>query len=175
VWSLNQSELVINTIKEGYKSRTTKDPRDANIPLSVQPWGKDGDKRRYWLIEGQDDTPFRVYRESNPALKHVSWRSAAGSIDEIRALAQKLEEEDGTREAKALGERMLNAIPRFEATEEVKRPSHSSLHTVANTLVEAQEAHVPSRTEGQVGVAPSSRLFSVRRSHPWQARAVYVR
>ncbi|KAK7184249.1 hypothetical protein DPSP01_002729 [Paraphaeosphaeria sporulosa] len=120
-WSLNQSELIVNMIKDGYKSRTSKDPRDTNIPLSVQPWGKDGDKRRYWLIEGQDDTPFRVYRESNPALKHVSWWSVAGSIEEIRALAQKLQEEDGTREAKALGERMLAAIPRFEATEEKRK------------------------------------------------------
>ena len=121
-WSLNQSELIVNMIKDGYKSRTSKDIRDTNIPLSVQPWGKDGDKRRYWLIEGQDDTPFRVYRESNPALKHVSWCTVAGSIEEIRALAQKLQEEDGTREAKALGERMLAAIPRFEATEEVSCP-----------------------------------------------------
>lgn len=122
LWSLNQSELIVDMIKDGYKSRTSKDPRDTNIPLSIQPWGKDGDKRRYWLIEGQDDTPFRVYRESNPALKHVTWWSVAGSIEEIRTLAQKLDEEDGTREAKALSERMLNAIPRFEATEEVICP-----------------------------------------------------
>ncbi|KAL5445788.1 hypothetical protein PMIN06_007965 [Paraphaeosphaeria minitans] len=120
-WSLNQSELIVNMIKDGYKSRTSKDPRDTNIPLSVQPWGKDGEKRRYWLVEGQDDTPFRVYRESNPALKHVTWWSVAGSIEEIRALAQKLQEEDGTREARALGERMLAAIPRFEATEEKRK------------------------------------------------------
>lgn len=107
-------------IKETYKSRTTKDKNDSNIPLSVQPWGRDGDKRRYWLIEGQDDTAFRVYRESNPALKNVSWWSVAGSIEELRELAKKLEEEDGTKEAKALSERMLNAIPRFEATEAVR-------------------------------------------------------
>lgn len=117
-------------IKDGYKSRTIKDPRDTNIPLSVQPWGRDGDKRRYWLIEGQDDTPFRVYRESNPLLKNVHWWSVAGSIEEIRTLAQKLQDEDSTREAKALSERMLNAIPRFEATEEVSNTSpqvHSRL------------------------------------------------
>lgn len=106
-------------IKETYKSRSTKDKADTNIPLSVQPWGRDGDKRRYWLIEGQDDTSFRVYRESNPTLKNVNWWSVAGSIEELRALATKLEEEDGTREAKSLSERMLHAIPRFEATEEV--------------------------------------------------------
>ncbi|PSN70899.1 hypothetical protein BS50DRAFT_584474 [Corynespora cassiicola Philippines] len=117
LWALNQNEAVNTMIKETYKSRTTKDKNDSNIPLSVQPWGRDGDKRRYWLIEGQDDTAFRVYRESNPALKNVSWWSVAGSIEELRELAKKLEEEDGTKEAKALSERMLNAIPRFEATE----------------------------------------------------------
>lgn len=119
LWSLNQSEVVNATIKEAYKSRSTKDKSDMNIPLSVQPWGRDGDKRRYWLIEGQDDTAFRVYRESNPLAKNVTWWSVAGSIDELRELAKKLEEEDGTKEAKVLSERMLNAIPRFEATEVV--------------------------------------------------------
>ncbi|KAF2263901.1 hypothetical protein CC78DRAFT_464660 [Lojkania enalia] len=121
LWSLNQSELVNNMIKEAYKARTTKDKNDTNIPLSVQPWGRDGDKRRYWLVEGRDDTSFRVYRESNPALKNVAWWSVAGSIDEIRTLARKLDDDDGTKEAKALSEKMLNAIPRFEATEEKRK------------------------------------------------------
>lgn len=106
-------------IKETYKARTSKEKDDVNIPLSVQPWGRDGDGRRYWLIEGQDDTPFRVYRESNPKLKTNTWWSVAGSIQDIRDLAQKLVDEDGTRDAKTLAERMRNAIPRFEATEEV--------------------------------------------------------
>ena len=119
LWSLHDSDVVNNMIKESYKSRTSKEKNDTNIPLSVQPWGSDGDKRRYWLIEGQDDTPFRVYRESNPKLKTNTWWSVAGSIDDIRALAQKLEDDDGTRDAKLLAEKMRNAIPRFEATEEV--------------------------------------------------------
>jgi hypothetical protein len=82
-------------VNDSYKARTSKIKDDSNIPLSVQPWGSDGDKRRYWLVEGQDDTPFRVYREGNPKLKNISWWSVAGSIDEIRTLAQKLKEEDG--------------------------------------------------------------------------------
>lgn len=119
LWSLNTSETIGNILKDGYKSRTSKIKEDLNIPLSVQPWGRDGDKRRYWLVEGQDDTAFRVYRESNPVLKHNTWWSVAGTIDELRSLSQKLINDDGTREAKALSERILNAIPRFEATEEV--------------------------------------------------------
>lgn len=120
-------------IKDTYKSRTSKDKNDTNIPLSVQPWGEDGDKRKYWLIEGQDDTAFRVYRESdltarkNPDKDNTTWWSSAGSIDELRVLAQKLADEDGTRKAKTLSERILNAIPRFEATEEVCADSLSSL------------------------------------------------
>lgn len=86
----------------------------------MQPWGRDGDKRRYWLIEGQDDTAFRVYRESNPALKTNTWWSVAGTIDELRALSDKLINDDGSKEAKQLSERILNAIPRFEATEDVR-------------------------------------------------------
>ena len=106
-------------IKDSYKSRTSKEKNDTNIPLSVQPWGRDDDSRRYWLVEGQDNTPFRVYRESNPKLKNNTWYSVAGSIDDIRALAQKLDDDHGSREAKQLAEKMRYALPRFEATEEV--------------------------------------------------------
>jgi hypothetical protein len=120
LWSLNQNEQVKTMIANAYKSRTTKDKLDTNIPLSVQPWGLDGDKRRYWLVEGQNDTHFRVYRETDPhKTKKVKWFHVAGDIEELRVLAAKLEEEDGRKEAKALGDRMIHAIPRFEASEVV--------------------------------------------------------
>lgn len=110
-------------IANAYKSRTTKDKLDTNIPLSVQPWGHDGDKRRYWLVEGQNDTHFRVYREEDPhkyKKKKPEWINVAGDIDEVRTLSTKLQEEDGRKDAKALGERMLNAVPRFEQSEIVR-------------------------------------------------------
>jgi hypothetical protein len=120
LWSLNQNEQIKTMITNAYKSRTTKDKLDTNIPLSVQPWGLDGDKRRYWLVEGQNDTHFRVYRETDPhKTKKVKWFSVAGDMEELRVVAAKLEEEDGRKEAKLLGERMINAIPRFEASEVV--------------------------------------------------------
>jgi hypothetical protein len=117
MWSLHSSDAINNIMKDSYKQSRHDD--DLNQPLSVQPWGRDGDKRRYWLIEGRDDTPFRVYRESNPALKTNTWRSVVGTIEELRALAEKLENEDGTQAARRLGKSMLDAIPRFEATEVV--------------------------------------------------------
>ena len=137
-------------IKDSYKSRTSKEKNDTNIPLSVQPWGRDGDSRRYWLVEGQDNTPFRVYRESNPKLKTVTWWSVAGSIEDIRALAQKLDDEDGTREAKQLSEKMRNALPRFEATEEV-RPSIILDHVhVADYILETQATRIPPRSASRL-------------------------
>lgn len=69
-----------------------------------------------------DDTPFRLYRESNPALKTVSWISIAGTTDEIRAVATELEEEDGSKHALALKEKIIAAIPRFEDGETVRSP-----------------------------------------------------
>lgn len=134
LWSLNQNEQIRAMIADSYKTRTTKDRLDTNIPLSVQPWGRDGDKRRYWLVEGQNDTHFRIYRESDPQRKNVQWLSVAGSIEELRVLAKKLDEEDGHREAKALGERMLNAVPRFEASEgKRKRREYRVQRTAAFT------------------------------------------
>lgn len=116
LWSLSSSEAVQAKIKESYKQARHED--DLNQPLSVQPWGRDGLKRRYWLIEGLDDTHFRLYRESNPALKHVTWWSIAGSIPELETIAAKLEEERSTN-SKKLSEKIKNAIPRFEGSEEV--------------------------------------------------------
>jgi hypothetical protein len=123
VWSLASSEAVQAVLKESYKQARHDD--DLNQPLSVQPWGRDGDKRRYWLIEGRDDTYFRLYRESNPALKHNTWWSVAGSIDELKAVAQQMAD-DGSQAARRLSEKITSAIPRFEATEEVRY--HEGLH-----------------------------------------------
>lgn len=110
-----------NIIKEQYKQSRKED--DTNQPMSVQPWGQDGDKRKYYLIEGQDDTNFRIYREKlSLQMKVHQWISVAGSIDEVKALAEKLQN-DGSQAASRLAGRMLNAVPRFEATEEVLKLS----------------------------------------------------
>jgi len=116
IWSLSSSEAVQAKIKESYKQSRHDD--DLNQPLSVQPWGRDSLKRRYWLIEGHDDTNFRLYRESNPTLKHNTWWSIAGSIPELEAVAEKLGGEKGTN-SKKLSERIRASIPRIEASEEV--------------------------------------------------------
>lgn len=115
---MNTSDAITAIIKDSYKQNRHDD--DLNQPLSVHPWGRDGDKRRYWLIEGRDDTPFRLYRESNPALKTHTWWSVAGTIDELRVVAEKLKE-DGTQAARRLADRILVSIPRFEATEEKRK------------------------------------------------------
>ncbi|KAL8902782.1 MAG: hypothetical protein Q9207_004390 [Kuettlingeria erythrocarpa] len=118
IWSLGSSEAIQDIIKTMYKQQRQND--DRNQPLSVQPWGNDGDKRRYWLIEGRDDTPFRLYRESNPALKHVTWRSVAGSIEELQLVATKLDE-DGSQASRRLRDSIRAAIPRFEAGEDKRK------------------------------------------------------
>lgn len=113
LWSMASSDTVKALINQSYKQNRHED--DLNQPRSVQPWGSDGDKRRYFLVEGQDDTHFRVYRESNPAGTNRTWWSVAGSIDELKALADKLETRDGGPKARQLSHKILQAIPRFEA------------------------------------------------------------
>ena len=170
LWSLNQSEEVKAMIAQGYKSRTTKDKLDTNIPLSVQPWGRDGEKRRYWLVEGQNDTHFRVYRESNPQTAKATWWSVAGSIDELRVLAKVLDEEDGHREAKTLSERMNNAVPRFEASEVVSvARNHIILRT--DDFAETQASRVPCQPYRRFHQARTW-FLALRRSHPRQAPTV---
>jgi hypothetical protein len=116
LWSLSSSEAIQSKIKESYKQARHDD--DLNQPLSVQPWGRDEIKRRYWLVEGQDDTHFRLYRESNPALKTNTWWSVAGTIEEVKAVAERLQKEK-SQNSKKLSDRILSAVPRFEGGEEV--------------------------------------------------------
>lgn len=146
LWSLSSSEAVQAKIKESYKQARHDD--DLNQPLSVQPWGRDSLKRRYWLIEGHDDTNFRLYRESNPALKNNTWWSIAGSIPELEAVVEKLEGEKGTN-SKKLSERIRASIPRFEASEEVIFYLESTLD-FANKLLETETPRIPSRSESCV-------------------------
>ncbi|KAG9247105.1 hypothetical protein BJ878DRAFT_415581 [Calycina marina] len=119
LWSLSSSDAVKSIITASYKQARHED--DQNQPLSVQAWGSDADKRRYFLIEGLDDTHFRVYRESNYTGIKRSWWSVAGSIDELKILAEKLDKEDGGQKARVLGGKMSAAVPRFEATEEKRK------------------------------------------------------
>ncbi|KAL2358745.1 hypothetical protein BJ546DRAFT_960924 [Cryomyces antarcticus] len=147
VWSLNTSDAISASIKESYKQSRHDD--DLNQPLSVQPWGRDGEKRRYWLIEGQDDTSFRLYRESNPALKHNTWRSIAGNIDEVRAIADKLGEET-SQASRRLSQRIMGAIPRFEATEEKrKRREYRQIRQAQFTRPEPGFSLYEGRTRGK--------------------------
>ncbi|KAI1306321.1 hypothetical protein F5Y03DRAFT_138970 [Xylaria venustula] len=119
LWTLSSSEVVKGIINQSYKQNRHED--DLNQPLSVQPWGADSDRRRYFLVEGLDDTHFRVYRESNPAGFNRTWWSVAGSIDELNALCDKLLTVDGGPKARKLAQKMQAAVPRFEATEEKRK------------------------------------------------------
>ncbi|CAG8975141.1 hypothetical protein HYALB_00004440 [Hymenoscyphus albidus] len=119
LWALASSDIVKGMIQASYKQNRQED--DLNQPYSVQPWGSDGDRRRYYLIEGQDDTHFRVYRESNYTGIKRTWWSVASNIDELKQLAEKLATEDGGQKARVLSGKILAAIPRFEATEEKRK------------------------------------------------------
>ncbi|KAI1358597.1 hypothetical protein F5Y08DRAFT_111108 [Xylaria arbuscula] len=119
IWTLSSSEVVKGIINQSYKQNRHED--DLNQPLSVQPWGADSERRRYFLVEGLDDTHFRVYRESNPAGLNRTWWSVAGSIEELNVLADRLQNRDGGPKARKLAQKMQAAIPRFEATEEKRK------------------------------------------------------
>jgi hypothetical protein len=117
LWSLNSSEAVQAIIKESYKQTRRDD--DRNQPRSVQPWFSDQYRRKYWLIEGQDDSHFRIYRENDgKTAKTNTWFSVAESIPDVIALADKFAEEH-TSNSKVISDKLRAAIPRFEVGEEV--------------------------------------------------------
>lgn len=133
-------------ITASYKQNRHED--DLNQPLSIQPWGQDSYKKKYYLVEGIDDTNFRVYKESN-GFKERTWWSVAGNIDELVMLADKLSTVDGGQKARVLALKMRNAIPRFEATEEVCIKSHSSRHK-SNVPLETQTPRISTNTKGTI-------------------------
>ncbi|KAL5614771.1 hypothetical protein BROUX41_004860 [Berkeleyomyces rouxiae] len=125
-WALSSSESIRTLIAKSYKNRLDE---DRAIPLSVQSWGSDSDKRRYFLIEGRDGTSFRIYRESNFQGLNRTWWSVAHSIETLKALADSLEEKDGGPKAKSLAHSMRMAIPRLEESEEKRRRREYRLKT----------------------------------------------
>lgn len=120
VWALHSSEAVSAAIKGAYKQTRRDD--DRNQPKAVQPWFSDTWRRKHYLIEGQDDTAFRIYRE-NDAKKAENniWFSVAGSIDEAKALADKLETEMPGNQGKIVSDKIRMAVPRWEAGEEKRK------------------------------------------------------
>lgn len=107
-------------LKESYKQTRRDD--DRNQPRSVQPWFSDQWRRKYWLVEGLEDSHFRIYRENDgKTSKSNTWFSVAGSIPEVAALADKFGEEH-TQTSKVISDKLRSAIPRFEAGDEVGHP-----------------------------------------------------
>lgn len=125
LWALGYSDAVKTLINTSYNQKRSAD--DLNQPLSVQAWGHDSEKRRYYLVEGDDNCSFRIYREGNPAaLYNRQWITVAGSIDEAKALAEKLGKDNG-QNARKLSRSILNNIANFEEKEEVCTPPRCHL------------------------------------------------
>ncbi|KEF61437.1 uncharacterized protein A1O9_03003 [Exophiala aquamarina CBS 119918] len=119
LWSLNQSEAVQAILKDSYKQTRRDD--DRNQPRSVQPWFSDQYRRKYWLVEGLEDSHFRIYRENDgKTAKTNTWFSIAGSIPEVAALADKFGDEH-TQNSKVISDKLRSAIPRFEAGDEKRK------------------------------------------------------
>ncbi|EPQ64879.1 Bgt-4453 [Blumeria graminis f. sp. tritici] len=148
LWALSSSEVVKGIIQSSYKQNRQED--DLNQALSVQPWGCDSEKRRYYLIEGLDDTQFRVYRESNYKNLKRTWWSVASNIDELKALGEKLRLHDDGQKARLLSGRILAAIPRFETAEEKrKRREHRTTRKQQTRRPEFNYSLYEGRTRGK--------------------------
>lgn len=108
------------TIKQAYKQQRRDDER--NQPKAIQSWFSDSWRRKYYLIEGQEDTHFRIYRENDGKTPKTNvWFSVAGTIDEAKSLADKFETEMPGNQGKICADKVRMAVPRWEAGEEKRR------------------------------------------------------
>lgn len=74
------------------------------------------------MIEGQEDTHFRIYRENTGRTAKTNvWFTVAGTIDEAKSLAEKFEADMPGNPGKLLAEKIRMAVPRWEAGEEKRR------------------------------------------------------
>jgi hypothetical protein len=107
----------------------------------VQPWFSDSYRRRYWLIEGQEHTYFRVYRENDgKTTKTNQWFSVAASIEDVKTLADKFEAE-GTLNARMNADKLRLPIPRWVEGEEVSSIQRR-YYWLSDDLAETQETRV---------------------------------
>ncbi|KAK6534770.1 hypothetical protein TWF281_006071 [Arthrobotrys megalospora] len=119
LWVLRHSKAVGDILKEVYKPGRKTD--DSNVALAVHCWGMDREKNKYYLIEGKDDTYFRVYQEHiSPGYRNATWIAVAGTIEELKDLVERLAQE-GSKNAKELQGKILAAIPRFEEGEQKRK------------------------------------------------------
>ncbi|KAK9448751.1 uncharacterized protein V1518DRAFT_374249 [Limtongia smithiae] len=114
-WALTASDGVRAVLAEGYSGSRTED--DRTCPLAVSPIGMDGERRRYYLIEGQNETRFRLFQETNPRKRLVNWTSIASTAVELAAFMTKIQATDTSRNARILCERLSKAMPRLEAAD----------------------------------------------------------
>lgn len=172
LWSLNQSEILQTLIKESYK-QTRKDD-DRNQPRSVQPWFSDQYRRKYWLVEGLEDSHFRIYRENDgKTAKTNTWFSVAGSIPELVVLADKFGDEH-TQNSKVNSDKLRSAVPRFEAGDEVWVVTlRLALEIPTNCFTETETARLSSGPQGRIH-SSRTRVFSLRRSNAGQENEVYL-
>ncbi|KAK7207890.1 hypothetical protein BZA70DRAFT_29059 [Myxozyma melibiosi] len=118
-WSLTASEAVRQVLVQGYSQQRTDD--DSASPLAVLPIGLDSERKRYYLIEGENDTRFRLFCETNPRQRLVNWTPVASTFAEFKEFVDKLSETDTSRNAKALVESLTEELPRLEASELKRR------------------------------------------------------
>ncbi|KAK9456324.1 hypothetical protein V1511DRAFT_457684 [Dipodascopsis uninucleata] len=111
-WALASSEAVRKVLLSNYSIQRCNG--DKNCALAVLPLGMDGERKRYYLIEGLNDTRFRLYCETNPRKKIVNWTAVASSVEELKQLEQNLRETDNSRNAKILCERLSKQLARLE-------------------------------------------------------------
>ncbi|KAK9373240.1 uncharacterized protein V1513DRAFT_459947 [Lipomyces chichibuensis] len=118
-WSLISSEAVRKILSNGYSGNRLED--DRNCELAVSAIGMDSERRRYYLVEGLNDTRFRLFRETNPRKRLVNWTPVASTHDELQRYIDELKGSDTSRHAKALTEKLAAELPRLEAGEQRRK------------------------------------------------------
>ncbi|KAK9467434.1 hypothetical protein V1512DRAFT_205996 [Lipomyces arxii] len=116
-WALASSDQIRKLLAKGYSAGRLED--DRNCPLAVMPLGMDGERRRYYIIEGLNDAKFRLFRETNPRKQLVNWTPIASSAAEVEQCAEKLanEDTDKSRNAKTLAAKLRAEATRLEGCE----------------------------------------------------------
>ncbi|KAK9429671.1 hypothetical protein V1505DRAFT_400910 [Lipomyces doorenjongii] len=118
-WSLISSEAVRKILLKGYSGNRLED--DRNCELAVPAIGMDSERRRYYLVEGLNDTRFRLFRETNPRKRLVNWTPVASTHDELQIYIDELRRSDTSRHAKALTEKLAAELPRLDAGEQKRK------------------------------------------------------
>jgi hypothetical protein len=123
--------------------RNSVNPGEREFPL-----GMDGSNYRYWLVQGQGATRFRIFRQTNPRLKRVEWVCVASSLPQVGELIHTTLADDHSLSAGQLRGVLVEVEQQLYETEELREVEEKKeeRRRRKQTILENRQAEIATKS-----------------------------